>query len=214
MFYSKKEYTKKFHQKVKIEVSKHYGSKCSCCGETNINLLTIHHINGRKTLNKEDKYTGIHLWIWLRSNNYPEVFRLLCYNCNLSIKQHKKEYCPVHHPELYIFSKAINTHYFRFQQLGFQKRRQEVINHYGNKCKCCGESHLEFLTIDHIHHSKQTSGQNLYGERLYRFLIRNNFPIGYQVLCWNCNGLKTNFDNKLCYAHHPEIYDSKPSRFI
>lgn len=207
-------YSQKHKREIKLEVLEHYGSKCSCCGERNVNLLTIHHINGRheKTA-KEDIYAGITLWNWLRLNNYPKGFQLLCYNCNCSMKNYMKQYCPVHHPELYIFSKALSTHYFRFQQLGFQRRRQEVIKHYGNKCKCCGESHLKFLTIDHIQHS-QTSGQGLYGERLYRYLIKNDFPDGYQVLCWNCNGLKANLDNELCYVHHPEIYDSKPSRII
>jgi hypothetical protein len=202
---------KNYKRKVKLQILEHYGSKCNCCGEININFLTIHHINGRhdKT-KKEDKHSGFVLWNWLRLNNYPKGFQLLCYNCNCSMKHHMKQYCPVHHPELYLFSKAQNTHYFRFQQIGFQRRRQEVIKHYGNKCNCCGESHLEFLTIDHIQHSNK----GLYGERLYRYLIRNNFPNGYQVLCWNCNSLKANLDNELCYVHHPEVYGSKPSRII
>ena len=212
----RREYYKNFRRKLKFDVSKHYGSRCACCGETNINLLTIHHIDGRhEKIKLEDKHSGIYIWSWLRRHNYPKDFQLLCFNCNCSIKHHLKQYCTVHHPELYDCSKPPRkTHYFRFQQLGFQKRRQEVINHYGNKCKCCGESHLEFLTIDHIQHSHQILVQNLYGERLYRYLIRNNFPSGYQVLCWNCNVLKTNLNNELCYVHHPEIYDSKPSQII
>lgn len=34
----------------------------------------------------------------------------------------------------------------------YHKRRLLVLNHYGNndpKCVCCGESHLEFLALDH-----------------------------------------------------------------
>jgi len=28
--------------------------------------------------------------------------------------------------------------------------RREVIEHYGGKCECCGEEHMEFLSIDHV----------------------------------------------------------------
>ena len=63
-----------------------------------------------------------------------------------------------------------------------------VINHYGGKCKCCGETRIEFLTIDHIFgngnkHRKKVGG----GSVFYRWLIKNNLPVGYRVLCYNCN---------------------------
>ena len=69
-----------------------------------------------------------------------------------------------------------------------QKRKLRCLTHYGGtppKCVCCGENHLEFLTIDHNGQpidSKHRSGDNLYG-----WLIKMNFPSGYQVLCINCN---------------------------
>lgn len=67
-----------------------------------------------------------------------------------------------------------------------------IINHYGKECACCGETEIKFLTIDHIEgggtkHRKQLGGG---GQRIYRWLIKNNFPEGYQVLCWNCNCAK------------------------
>jgi len=68
----------------------------------------------------------------------------------------------------------------------------KVMTHYSNGqpiCACCGESLLGFLTIDHINgcgskHRKELGGN---GTKLYRWLIRNNYPKGYQVLCYNCN---------------------------
>src|SRR5579862_852097 len=32
----------------------------------------------------------------------------------------------------------------------YRKLKQEVLRAYGGKCECCGEAHLEFLTLDHI----------------------------------------------------------------
>jgi hypothetical protein len=61
---------------------------------------------------------------------------------------------------------------------------------YGGKCACCGEKEPMFLTVDHINndgHAERKSG--LYGstERFYRWVIKNNFPDCYQLLCYNCN---------------------------
>ena len=58
-------------------------------------------------------------------------------------------------------------------------------------CACCGKnSHIVFLTIDHIVGKKYQNDNGLKGGDLYRWLKRHNFPEGYQVLCWNCNSAK------------------------
>ena len=73
--------------------------------------------------------------------------------------------------------------------------RYEVLYHYSDglmKCNICGENHIEFLCIDHIddngadHRREIGNG----GGRIYRYLLNNTFPDGYQVLCNNCNYLK------------------------
>lgn len=69
------------------------------------------------------------------------------------------------------------------------------------KCSCCGESILEFLTIDHInggggkHRSELKRGSG----DIYRWLKSNNYPEGFQVLCFNCNSSK-HYGNGVC-AH-------------
>ena len=60
-------------------------------------------------------------------------------------------------------------------------------------CRCCGEnSFIEFLTIDHIegrtHLPKEQ--KDLKGNQLVSWLTRNNYPEGFQLLCWNCNVAK------------------------
>lgn len=71
--------------------------------------------------------------------------------------------------------------------------KQEVIDAYGGKCKCCEETTFEFLTIDHIKndgvtHRKITRGS---GSATYRWLKKHNFPKrGFQLLCYNCNCAK------------------------
>lgn len=68
-----------------------------------------------------------------------------------------------------------------------------VFKHYSPdlKCNCCGDNHWEFLTIDHIDGRKpHNHDYGFVGSRLYTWLIKNNFPEGFQVLCMNCNFAK------------------------
>ena len=61
------------------------------------------------------------------------------------------------------------------------------------KCECCGETHLEFLTLDHIHGKGNEHRRKLKtikvvgGFPFYRWIIRSKYPPGYRVLCSNCN---------------------------
>lgn len=69
-----------------------YGGKCSCCGEPTIEFLAIDHINGGG--NKHIKSIGgpSNLTYWLRKNNYPAGFQVLCHNCNMAKSIYGK--CP------------------------------------------------------------------------------------------------------------------------
>ncbi len=85
--------------------------------------------------------------------------------------------------------------------------KKKIIEAYGGKCTCCGESALEFLTIDHINNDgaadrKQNNKKS--GGKLYRWLIKNNFPKeNYQLLCYNCNCAKGFFG--YCPHNKPEV---------
>ena len=73
---------RKERYKLKLLVISHYGGKCACCGETNIDLLTIDHIcgGGRKQFTKTGR--GTHFYQWLKNNNFPLGHQVLCWNCN------------------------------------------------------------------------------------------------------------------------------------
>jgi hypothetical protein len=65
-----------------------------------------------------------------------------------------------------------------------------VIEHYGNKCACCGEDNIAFLTIDHIEGNGNTHRKKIRkssGIGFYCWLKQNDFPDGFQTLCFNCN---------------------------
>lgn len=83
------------------------------------------------------------------------------------------------------------------------RRRHIVFNHYGYKCACCGESEFYFLSIDHINGGGSQHRRDIKGP-LYLWLIRNNFPSGFQTLCYNCN---------LAKGHHG-FCPHKPPKYV
>lgn len=73
-----------------------------------------------------------------------------------------------------------------------QKIRRKVLEAYGGSnpsCKCCGESTYAFLVLDHANGggTTQRKTMKLGGTGMYQWIIRNNFPSGFRVLCANCN---------------------------
>jgi hypothetical protein len=75
---------------------------------------------------------------------------------------------------------------------GISKKRYElrckelVFNHYGKVCACCGEKNIKFLTVDHI----EGGGRKHRGDiksKIQIWLVKNNFPDNFQILCYNCN---------------------------
>lgn len=74
-----------------------------------------------------------------------------------------------------------------------------VLNAYGHECACCGESRMEFLTIDHVNgggnaHRREMGKSGTDTTAVLRWLKRNGFPKdGFQCLCQNCNSAKAFF---------------------
>lgn len=66
-----------------------------------------------------------------------------------------------------------------------------VIAAYGGDCACCHEADDRFLTIDHIngggrkHRQEVCKGRT--GIEFYKWLRRQGYPPGFQVLCFQCN---------------------------
>ena len=67
-------------------------------------------------------------------------------------------------------------------------------------CKGCKEICVEFLCIDHK--KKRTKKEkNLTGKAFYQYLKENNYPEGFQVLCFGCNFVKG------VYPKCPHLFD-------
>lgn len=155
---------------LKKEVMMNYGGKCQCCEIDDLIYLTIDHINNDGAKHRKETTDLYH---WLKKNNYPENnFQILCFNCNMG-KYLNGGQCP-HIKEVRKLSKY---------RLNY---RSLIFEHYGKICVCCAERQRIFLSIDHI----ENDGRKHRNTDVAFWIVRNNFPKGFQILCFNCNCAK------------------------
>lgn len=102
----------------------------------------------------------------------------------------------------------------RATQLSRQRQRwielkAIVFDHYGGFiCACCGERGVRFLTLDHINndgaaHRKQLDDDKRSTRKMYQWLVEHDFPVGFQILCMNCNWGKSQ-NGGVCPHQDPE----------
>ena len=130
-----------------------------------------------KEKNLEEFYSS-----WLRNHLWHGHICLVCYRIKMQNRYRKNRHYWVEyrhsHPEV---SR-------RAGKRCFGKLKAEVLSAYGGKCSCCGETELEFLTIEHKWHDGREHRERV-KKRVYRDLRQRGYPknIGIDVLCWNCN---------------------------
>jgi hypothetical protein len=106
-----------------------------------------------------------------------------------------------------------NSSEARAKQKEYQKKnddqRLKVLQGYSKRlsnsdipcCNCCGlNNYLDFLAIDHVLGKKQMDSvpelvkigysSKLKESHLYQWIVDNDFPEGFQILCHNCNFAK------------------------
>ncbi len=116
----------------------------------------------------------------------------LCEEVECENKHHCKGLCKLH------YGRVWDRTHKHIISINCKKRlsimKTKVFGYYSNftfHCNCCNISGIEFLTIDHIDGKKAENHDiGMKGKKLYSWLIRNGYPDGDQVLCWNCHSAK------------------------
>ncbi len=82
----------KLRQKLKEEIMSHYGGRCLHCGEKDLIVLTIDHINndGAEHRRQLKNLRGMGIYYWLKKNNFPREFQVLCANCNMRKENNRR----------------------------------------------------------------------------------------------------------------------------
>lgn len=134
----------------------------------------------------------------------------LCTKCGKNTPQQNRTTCTVCIEKYDAWLDSKGEQYKRMvkerNSIQRQDRKQKVVDHYGGRCACCEEKGLVFLNIDHIdengaehrrqiapHFKNRVPG----GDHFYRWLEKNNFPDGFQTLCYNCN-IGKHWNNGVC----------------
>lgn len=141
-----------------------------------------------------------------RNKAQPDGLQVQCKDCRWKIergrreksREYERQYRLTHPSE----EKERHRRAYRADPAGhYQKVKEyrarqaaQVFEHYGTMCVCCGST--ERLTIDHVDGNGAEHRADLFGSPLgnadgtYRWLIKNNFPSGFQTLCGTCNQSK------------------------
>jgi hypothetical protein len=139
---------------------------------------------------------------WQKNNKdkVKESQKKYYHNNKETRKQNSKKW-EVENRERYLKrAKTYNITHKEDKQLWHQQRRLSILTHYSLKiskskipiCANCESNDIDFLHIDHIIGRKNTDEPKHLrgGSGLIGYLIKNNYPKNYQVLCGNCNWLK------------------------
>lgn len=177
LYNRKKDIIKKQHARTRFLYRKNaldaYGGQiCVKCGDTRFAVLTFHHTNHDGAEHRRNGVgSGLSFILWLRRNNYPEGFQVLCQNCNWIeyIEHHKKQPTDV---------------------------KKKFMDKLGGKCVICGKDDLRILTVHHINHDGTKHRQQLGGKGhcgggtgFYRKILKSGDFSGLECRCLSCNCL-------------------------
>jgi hypothetical protein len=180
-----KKYSAVSRTKIKTDTFSYYSNgniKCKNCSCKDLDILTIDHINGKGSSHRieifgDKKTGGCRFYFWLKRNNFPNGYQVLCFNC-----QFRKRFIEMQ-PDNTSHLQKVRAKYVRNIKI-------ECLNNYGGIRCNCGESDIEVLTLDHVNDDgaihRKTTGKR--GFNFYMMLRKNKFPNNppLQVMCLNC----------------------------
>jgi hypothetical protein len=124
---------------------------------------------------------------WRKTEEYKQWRKE--YISSEEYKQKRKEYDNSEHRIAWKKQYQSTKDYKSKTNLRNKNRRERlwnlVLEIYGSKCVCCGESNKNFLTLDHINGggSKERTGSTTTLQKA----VEEKDKTKYQILCYNCN---------------------------
>ncbi len=73
------------------------------------------------------------------------------------------------------------------------RKKMDVLNHYGGKCVCCLTTTMEFLSMDHINGDGYRDRRLGDGDHIWNRIKRDNYPDTFQILCFNCHMARAHY---------------------
>jgi hypothetical protein len=112
--------------------------------------------------------------------------------CRINLKRYHREYYRKNSQKEIIGSQryyAANLEKVKAaKKLRHKKLKDQIYDHYGRECACCGENEEMFLTIGHINGDGAAHRRRARGAiRMYLDIVRRGFPDDIRIECHNCN---------------------------
>lgn len=181
----------------KIEVLTYYSKYdipvCEICENDDIRCLSLDHINnnGEKHRREIKVGSGSHFYLWIKKNNYPNDFQVLCMNHQF-----------IKAKDL-LYEKIMGTKQAEASRKSRLNKRIKSLSFYSPynipQCSVCDVTDLRCLSLDHKEERTGRKHRREIGNKsLYDFVIANNYPDGFQTLCMNHQFIKTINKGILC----------------
>lgn len=158
----------KYNLEVRTNVITLLGSKCSNCGETDVRILEVNHIDGggREDRRGYKNYQAFYAAILSKKKNVGNL-DLLCANCNV----------------LYEYQRGKRGKNGQGALL-----HNRVINALGGKCCRCGNNDLRVLEVNHVRGGSSAEFKRHHPQSSYRTVLSGERITGdLNILCANCN---------------------------
>ncbi len=196
--------TKQYRDAITRSIVFLLGGKCAMCGESEIEFLTIDHINNDGNSERSMGAVGWKRRI-LDGSADASRYRVLCHNCNLG----RYRLDPVHHfknrphvgkdrlcpvcrlnKDESLFKSGHSRKCLDCVRLAQTNRRRVMIQKLGGACECCGLNEWHKLVVDHVH--DDGAAARMSGVRggidILAAIVRGDLKRSdHQLLCWNCN---------------------------
>ncbi len=182
-----------FHKKAKADKDyisrKKINKECVRCGETHLDnmSLCVRCLQQQRIDRLEKKLNGK-----CKNCCNSVVSDVYCSDCLLKQKE-RRERCKHNGICVQCHKNKVDDNFRICIQCKEQSRKHyrelqfNVFLHYGGfECICCGETIVNFLQLDHINNNGHEHRR--WGRRkLFKWIINNDYPPCFQVLCANCN---------------------------
>jgi hypothetical protein len=158
-------YSKAHWDAQKLKAISYYGGKCAECGEDDLDLLCLDHVNNDGNKHRSKHGNKIYRLFHKHGPFEDTELQVLCHNHNF-----KKE----------VLTRRSNA------KAPPRNRKLEALEVYGKVCAKCGEADTDILQLDHI----DGGGVAHFREVKLSMAVwakKNGYPKIFQTLCPNCN---------------------------
>lgn len=162
--------------------------RCWRCGQKNIDLLTIAHVDGTGNLERKFHKSTLKIYKHILSNSSNmEKYNIECFNCNMCEGFYGK------YPDELNFDMFVcgTGHYMSKYRKKHKLKAFEIISIHHNRtvsCHICGETALWCLSIAHLDNSGYLIRDK---QEFARRISKGLEPLeNLEIECFNCNCYK------------------------